>query len=119
MNSCITYRLFLYILTQLSTVGMAKIFICGYDIFFTVENVENWLISTKIKSFLNKNTFAFKELFQNRINSKIYFSNSYLTLDSGINLNQNVIKINKYKKFSILMKNYLEEVNDWKEILAE
>lgn len=118
-----TYRLYLYILTQLATRKFVVLPLGNHHMLFRIdeENGE-WKFSLKLAS-LNKQNFShqLKQCFSTRNSLTFHDPNTYLTLDnqqgSGVYLNKKMRPLHKYLLFKQVVEELLEEADDFKELL--
>ena len=118
-----TYRLYIFIITQLATRKFVVITFGRYNIFFQVDEKRgDWTISLKL-SDVEQNNFSqqVKECFSAR-NYASFMSKSHLTIDHqhgpGIYLVRDIKPTKKYLLFKSIFEELVEEAGDYKDLLC-
>lgn len=118
-----TYRLYIFIITQLATRKFVVITFGHYHIFFqTDEERGEWTISLKL-SEVNKNKFSqqVKECFAARSHAS-FSQKSHLTIDHkygpGIYLVRETQPTKKYLLFKALLEDLLQEADDFRDLFC-
>lgn len=119
MEENITYRLYIFIMTQLMTSGRIKTFICGREVTFSLDRASGkWLVSTKIRSA--KKSPTSKECFRTQNKAFFHTQGAYLDEEGGegkgVYLKQSFSPLNKYTLFKSYLECYLAEAKDWHKI---
>lgn len=118
-----TYRLYIFIMTQLTTRKIVCLpFGHHYIIFQVDEEKGDWSVSLKLSS-LHRNKFPqqVKECFAAR-NRAFFSTKSYLVIDHqhgpGVYLVRDIKPTKKYLLFKALFEELVEEADDYKDLLC-
>lgn len=118
-----SYRLFLYIITQIITNGRVKAIINGSCVEFS-QNIytKKWVITSQVSFGEGGHTQTIRECFPGY--SKASFTNDGVCLiqdpknPGQILLRQEINPIDKYKFFQTVLKDFLGSVEDWTEVFS-
>lgn len=117
-----TYRLYIYIITQLATRKFVLLPIGSHTIIFRLDEEKGeWSFSLKLGAIHKKTVCrAMRDCFITR-SSAHFFPGSHLTIDSiegpGLYLVKKHPPVSQYRIFKDLIEQLMQEADDFKELL--
>ncbi len=119
-----TYRIYIFIITQLATKNFVTIPFGNYNVFFQIcDQKKDWSISLKIAHLDEDNcSQQIKECFSLRKRARFSSKGSQIVIDHihgpGVYLLYDTKPMKRYLIFKEVLENLLEEADDFKELFC-